>query len=104
MPKRTNYLGGSTLLGAGTVSKARGRRGGIGDSSAAVRDVQKAVKAHQQEALRAQVSQNQKLVRKLAKSWSEEKGKSQFVELELRARAIHSTLALALLRLRDKKG
>lgn len=93
---KKRYLGGSTLVGEGRVTKAKGRRGGIDSAGSAVREKQREADKERRRKLKAQIKKNQDVMRKLGKKWAAEKGKRQYEELYRERRAECSPLAAAL--------
>lgn len=69
-----HYPGVSTLIGRGTIAKAKGRSGGIGESGAALREQRRAAeRKHRQEAAE-KIKANEKIVREVGRQWAAEKG------------------------------
>lgn len=92
-----HYRGGSTLFGHGTIAKAKGRTGGIGDASGrAVREQQREAERLRRQKLADEVRENQRKLRQLGKQWSQEKGRKQYERLVREDRAKSSPLAAAL--------
>ena len=100
--KKVEYHGGGTLVGEGKITKARGRKGGIGDTASAAREKKKIRQADDKKKLSEITEKNQKLIRKMAKNWSDEKGKRIFADLKLQKRATQFSLAAALLKILDR--
>lgn len=91
-----HYHGGSTLIGHGDISKARNRSGGIGISTAAVREERRNAEKKRRRELAGEIKANQKLARKLGKKWAEQRGREQYRQLMSERRAKESPLAAAL--------
>ena len=102
--KKGHYLGGGSLDGFGTVSKPKGRRGGLGSSGAAVHyERQEAAKKKKLETAKT-IRSNEKVVKMLGKEWAAEKGRILYGKL-VKARQIKSSpLAAALDLAFSKKG
>ena len=78
-----NYRGGSTLLGPkGATVQKRPEPGGRESTAASER--RKAKRATEAKALNERVRTNQKLIRKLAATWEEERGRASYKKLSER--------------------
>jgi hypothetical protein len=105
--RKGHYPGGSTLVGRGTIVKAKGRSGGIGQSGAALREQRHIAERKRKREAAEKIKANTKLVRKLGKQWAAEKGRKQYERLALDQRVKVAPLAAALraaLEANDKEG
>lgn len=102
-----HYPGGSTLIGRGTITKAKGRSGGIGQSGAALREQRRVAERKRKQEAADKIKANEKIVREVGKQWAAEKGRGHYERLVLDQRASTAPLAAALraaLEAKDKQG
>jgi hypothetical protein len=91
-----HYLGGGSLIGFGSISNAKGRRGGIGVSGAALREQRRVAEKWQKRKLVAQVKANEEILKRNGEHWAAEKGRAHYDNLVKASRVKVSSLASAL--------
>ncbi|MXP15681.1 hypothetical protein GRI44_13070 [Altererythrobacter confluentis] len=91
-----HYHGGSTLIGDGAIVKAKGRKGGVGPSGAAIRDQQRIIDKKLKVKVGKQVEENQRKMRQLGKDWAEMRGRKAYEKLVVAKQVNSSPLAAAL--------
>ena len=95
MGKR-QYLGGGTLVGCGSISKAKnGGRGGLG-SGAALREQRHQAECTKRRAIAARIRGNEKLLKKVSKELIAAKGVAHYERIVVEHRTKVSPLAQAL--------
>ncbi len=93
-----HYLGGGTLLGCGSVSKAKsGGKGGLG-SGAALREQRRQAARKKRQETAAKIKENEKLLSRIGKDLTAAKGRAHYERLVTTQRAKISPLAEALQR------
>jgi hypothetical protein len=91
-----HYLGGGSLLGFGTITKTKGRRGGIGTSGTALRAQRRVEQRETEKKAREKIKANEKIARQMSKEWTAGKGRKQYEMLVLAQCVKKSPLAAAL--------